>query len=148
MTLKHRILSRRKLTAFIAAGTAALAVATGGYAIADSGSGSAANPATAATTVTTATTPTAGNVIPFQQGQPTPATPVGQVPANFTDGSGTLVTGTAANKAKAAATAAYPGGTVNRVSLLSNGEYNVHMIGVNWPPHIFVNASFKVVGAE
>jgi hypothetical protein len=141
MTLKDRMLSRRKLTAFIAAGAAAVAVATGGYAIADSGSGNSA-------TATAATTPTAGKVIPFQQGQPSPATPVGQVPANFTDGSGTLVTGTAANKAKAAALAAYPGGTVNRVALLSNGEYNVHMIGVNWPHHIFVNQSFQVVGAE
>jgi hypothetical protein len=141
MTLKHRILRRRKLTRSIAAGTAAIAVAFGGYAITDSGSSSSASAATA-------NTPTAGKVIPFQQGQPSPATPVGQVPANFTDGSGTLVTGTAANKAKAAALAAYPGGTVNRVALLSNGEYNVHMIGVNWPHHIFVNQNFQVVGAE
>ena len=42
----------------------------------------------------------------------------------------------------------YPGGTVNRVVLLSNGQYNVHMIGVNWPHHVFVNQSFQVVGAE
>ncbi|MDX6727909.1 MAG: hypothetical protein QOK49_2714 [Baekduia sp.] len=40
-----------------------------------------------------------------------------------------------------------PGGTVNRVALLSGGGY-VHMIGVNWPHHIFVNQNFKVVGAE
>ena len=137
MTFKHRILSsRRKLTALIAAGTAAIAVAVGGIAIADSGSSSSANSATV------------GKVVPFHRGQPSPATPVGQVPANFTDGSGKLVTGTAANKAKAAAQAAYPGGTVNRVALLSNGEYNVHMIGVNWPHHVFVNQNFKVVSAE
>jgi hypothetical protein len=142
MTLKHRISSRRRLTSFIAAGTLAIAVATGGYAIADAGSSSSA------ASISSATTPTAGKVVPFQQGKPTPATPVGQVPANFTDGSGTLVTGTAADKAKAAAQAAYPGGTVNRVSVLSNGQYNVHMIGVNWPHHIFVNQSFQVVGAE
>jgi hypothetical protein len=142
MNLKQRMLSRRRLTAFIAAGMATIAIATGGYAIADSGSSSGAGSSSSANT------PTAGKVIPFQQGQPSPATPVGQVPANFTDGSGTLVTGTAANKAKAAALAAYPGGTVNRVALLSNGEYNVHMIGVNWPHHIFVDQSFKVVGAE
>jgi|SRR4051794_17589062 hypothetical protein len=138
MNLKHRISPRRKLTASIAAGVAAIALATGGYAVANSGSSSSAS----------ASTPTAGKVIPFDRGNPSPATPVGQVPANFTDGSGTLVTGTAANKAKAAALAAYPGGTVNRVALLSNGEYNVHMIGVNWPHHIFVSSSFKVVGAE
>jgi hypothetical protein len=136
MTIKHRILSRRKLTASIAAGAAAIALGTGGYAIANSGSSSSASAATA------------GKVVPFTRGQPSAATPVGQVPANFTDGSGTIITGTAANKAKAAALAAYPGGTVNRVALLSNGEYNVHVIGVNWPHHVFVNKSFKVVGAE
>ena len=31
---------------------------------------------------------------------------------------------------------------------LSNGEYEVHYIGVNWPHHIFVNQDFKVVGAN
>jgi hypothetical protein len=67
----------------------------------------------------------------------------------FTDGSGTLITGTAAaNKAKAAALAAFPGSTVDCVSVLSNGEYNVHLIGVNWPHHVFVTQDFKVVGAE
>jgi hypothetical protein len=136
MNLKHRILSRRKLTASIAAGVAAIALGTGGYAIANSGSSSGANSATV------------GKVIPFDRGNPSPATQVGQVPANFTPGTGKIITGPTANKAKAAALAAYPGGTVNRVVLLSNGEYNVHMIGVNWPHHVFVSTSFKVVGAE
>jgi hypothetical protein len=136
MTLKHKILSGRKLTTSIAAGAAAIALASGGYAIADSGSSSSANAATA------------GKVIPFHRGQPSPATVVGQVPANFQPGTGTIITGTAANKAKAAALAAYPGGTVNRVVLLSNGEYNVHIIAVNWPHHVFVSKDFKVVGAE
>jgi hypothetical protein len=40
------------------------------------------------------------------------------------------------------------GGVVDRVVKLSNGEYEVHTIGVNWPHHIFVNQDFKVVGAE
>jgi hypothetical protein len=136
MTFKHRIWSRRKLTTSIAAVTAAIAVAIGGYGIAASGSSSAAN------------TATAGKVIPFHRGQPSPATKVGQVPASFSAGTGKIITGTAADKAKAAALAAYPGGTVNRVVLLSDGEYNVHVIGVNWPHHVFVNQSFKVVGAE
>ena len=136
MTLKQKILSRRKLTASIAAGVAAITLGTGGYAIANSGSSSSANAATL------------GKVIPFQQGQPSPATPVGQVPANFNPGTGKIITGTAANQAKAAALAAYPGVTVNRVVLLSNGEYNVHIIGVNWPHHVFVDQNFKVVGAE
>src|SRR4051794_40618108 len=107
MTLKHRILSRRKVAASIAAGLAAIALATGGYEIANSGSSSSANAATA------------GKVIPFNRGQPSPATKVGQVPANFSPGTGTIITGTAANKAKAAALGAYPGGTVNRVVRLS-----------------------------
>jgi hypothetical protein len=141
MALKQRILSRRKLTSSIAAGTAAIAVAIGGYAVVDSGSSSAANAATANSAAL-------GKVIPFQRGQPSPATKVGQVPASFSAGTGTIVTGTAANKAKAAALAAYPGVDVNRVVLLSDGSYNVHIIGVNWPHHVFVNQSFKVVGAE
>ena len=90
----------------------------------------------------------AAKVIPFQQGAPTTAKKVGQIPANFSQGSGTIVSGTAANKATEAALAAYPGGVVNRVVKLSNGDYNVHYIGVNWPHHIFVNQNFKVIGAE
>ena len=43
--------------------------------------------------------------------------------------------------------AAYPGGSVNRVVQLSDGQYNVHIIGVNWPHHVFVNQDFKVIGA-
>jgi hypothetical protein len=90
----------------------------------------------------------AAKVIPFKQGAPTTAKKVGQIPASFSQGSGTIVGGTAANKGTEAALAAYPGGVVNRVVKLSNGEYNVHYIGVNWPHHIFVNQTFKVIGAE
>jgi hypothetical protein len=73
---------------------------------------------------------------------------VGQIPANYTEGSGTIVSGTTADKATEAALAAYTGGVVDRVVQLSNGEYEVHNIGVNWPHHIFVNQDFQVVGAE
>jgi hypothetical protein len=93
------------------------------------------------------TTSSAAQVIPFQRGAPSTAKQVGQVPANYTEGSGTIVSGTAANKATEAALAAYPGGVVDRVVQLSTGEYEVHYIGVNWPHHIFVNQDFKVVGA-
>jgi hypothetical protein len=86
-------------------------------------------------------------VIPFQRGAPTTSKQVGQIPANYSQGSGTIVSGTAANKATEAALAPYPGGIVDRVVKLSNGEYEVHMIGVNWPHHVFVNQNFKVVGA-
>jgi hypothetical protein len=104
--------------------------------------------ATAGNDSATASTTTTAKVIPFQRGQPTPRKVVGHVPPGWTPGSGTVVTGTAANKAKAAAVAAYQGGTVNRVVLLSNGDYNVHIIAVNWPHHVFVNKDFKVIAAE
>jgi hypothetical protein len=91
---------------------------------------------------------TATTVVPFQRGTPTDSKQVGQIPANWSQGQGTIISGTAANKATEAALAAYPGAVVDRVVLLSNGEYNVHYIGVNWPHHVFETASFEVVGAE
>jgi hypothetical protein len=90
----------------------------------------------------------AATVVPFQRGAPTTSKQDGQIPANYSQGSGTIVSGTAADKATEAALAAYPGGIVDRVVKLSNGEYEVHYIGVNWPHHIFVNQSFTVVGAN
>jgi hypothetical protein len=90
----------------------------------------------------------AAGVVPFQRGAPSTSKQVGQIPANYSQGSGTIVSGTAANKATEAALAAYPGGVVDRVVQLSNGEYEVHNIGVNWPHHVFVNQEFKVVGAN
>jgi membrane-bound inhibitor of C-type lysozyme len=91
---------------------------------------------------------TSSKVIPFKRGAPSTSKQVGQIPANYKEGSGTIVNGTTANKATKAALAAYPGGVVDRVVKLSNGEYEVHNIGVNWPHHIFVNHDFKVVGAD
>src|SRR5436309_577916 len=90
----------------------------------------------------------AAGVIPFQPGTPSTSKQVGQIPANYSQGSGTIVSGTTANKATEAALAAYPGGVVDRVVQLSNGEYEVHNIGVNWPHHVFVNQAFQVVGAN
>ena len=91
---------------------------------------------------------TASTVIPFERGTEADSKEVGQIPANWSQGQGTIVSGTAASKATEAALAAYPGAVVDRVVLLSNGEYNVHYIGVNWPHHVFETASFEVVGAE
>jgi hypothetical protein len=90
----------------------------------------------------------AAGVIPFKQGAPAAAAQVGQIPANYTEGSGTIVSGTAADQATQAALAAYPGGVVDRVVQLSDGTYEVHDIGVNWPHHIFVNQDFTVAGAN
>ncbi|HEY8763205.1 MAG TPA: hypothetical protein VIM18_03365 [Solirubrobacteraceae bacterium] len=97
---------------------------------------------------TNSTSKTSSKVIPFKPGAPSTSKQVGQIPANYKQGSGTIVSGTTANKATKAALAAYPGGVVDRVVKLSNGEYEVHNIGVNWPHHVFVNKNFKVVGAN
>jgi hypothetical protein len=128
----------RKAITVTAAGAAVVAVAGGSYGIVNATTGSGSSTASAAT----------GKVVPFQRGQPSAKTAVGQVPQGWTPGSGTIVTGTNASKAKAAAVAAYPGATVNRVVLLANGDYNVHVIAVNWPHHVFVSPDFKVIGAE
>ena len=91
---------------------------------------------------------TAATVVPFEKGAAETSKQVGQIPATYSQGSGTIVSGTTAKRATQAALAAYPGGIVDRVVMLSNGEYEVHNIGVNWPHHIFVDQDFKVVGAE
>ena len=87
-------------------------------------------------------------MVPFQRGAAETSKQAGQIPASYSQGSGTIVSGTTANKATEAALTAYPGGIVDRVVKLSNNEYEVHYIGVNWPHHVFVNQDFKVVGAN
>jgi hypothetical protein len=123
----------RKLTRSIAIGTAAIAVAISGYAIANSSSSSNGVSGTA-------------NAAPLAQPGPNQRV-VGQVPQNWHSGSGMIITGAAANKAEAAALAKYPGGTVNRVLKLSDGSYAVHMIKISWPHHVFVSENFTVTGA-
>ena len=88
------------------------------------------------------------SVISFKKGAQSASKTVGQIPASYKQGSGTIVSGTAATKATKAALTSYAGGIVDRVVRLSNGEYEVHYIGVNWPHHIFVTSNFKVVGAN
>jgi membrane-bound inhibitor of C-type lysozyme len=89
-----------------------------------------------------------GQVIPYTKGQTGSTQQVGQIPSDYTQGSGTIVSGTAATKATEAALAAYPGGIVDRVVAIGGGDYEVHYIGVNWPHHIFVNSDFQVIGAN
>jgi membrane-bound inhibitor of C-type lysozyme len=91
---------------------------------------------------------TASQVIFYQKGASGSTKKTGQIPADYTQGQGTIVTGTVADKATEAALAAYPGGIVDRVVKLGNGDYEVHNIGVNWPHHVFVNRDFKVIGAN
>ncbi len=90
---------------------------------------------------------TASQVVAFN-GTGDKSKTVGQIPASYKQGTGAILSGTTANKATEAALLAYPGGVVDRVVQLSNGEYEVHNIGVNWPHHIFVNNDFKVIGAN
>jgi hypothetical protein len=94
------------------------------------------------------TAPSAAEVVPFKRGAQSTSKQAGQIPASYVQGTGTIVSGTTANKATEAALAAYPGGVVDRVVKLSDGEYEVHNIGVNWPHHVFVNQAFTVVGAN
>jgi membrane-bound inhibitor of C-type lysozyme len=89
-----------------------------------------------------------GQVIGYSKGTQGSSEKVGTIPSDYTQGSGTLASGTTADKATEAALAVYPGGVVDRVVELSNGDYEVHNIGVNWPHHIFVNADFQVIGAD
>jgi hypothetical protein len=142
----------RKLTRFAAAGAAAVAVAVGGYAIGHS------NSSNAASGVPTHPAGQFGPRFGYAPGQQTgqalggrtgqaPEQVTGRVPAGWQPGSGTIITGAAADKAKAAAVAEYPGGTVNRVLQLSDGSYAVHRIGVPAPHHVFVSKDFKVTGA-
>ena len=86
-------------------------------------------------------------MIPFQQGVPSPTQSVGHIP-DYTEGEGTIVSGTTADRATAAAQAVVPGGVVNRVVELSGGEYEVHNISINWPHHVFVSENFRVLGWE
>jgi hypothetical protein len=90
----------------------------------------------------------AAKVSSFKRGTQGASKSVGEIPASYQEGSGTIVSGTTAAKAAAAALTDYAGGIVDRVVRLSNGEYEVHYIGANWPHHIFVNRDFKVVGAN
>ena len=93
-------------------------------------------------------TTVSSQVVPFQQGTTSTSKTIGQIPADYSQGQGTIVTGSTAYQAAQAALAQYPGGVVDRVVQLSGGEYEVHFIGVNWPHHVFVNQSFQVIGAN
>jgi hypothetical protein len=141
----------RKLTRYIAAGAATVAVAVGGIAIGNSNSSNGASGTTNAPQVAGPGqgAPRAG--APGQGGAQAGAqdlTPVsGQIPKNWRPGTGTIITGAAADKAKAAALATKYPGTVNRVLKLSDGSYVVHLIATSGPHHVFVSKDFKVTGA-
>jgi hypothetical protein len=141
-------MASRKLTRSIAAGAAAVAVAVGGVAIGNAISSNGAGTATAAQTAapTQAAAPSQA-ITPGQPHAPSQPTQSGQIPQGWTAGSGTIITGAAADKAKAAALAAGYKGTVNRVLKLSDGSYAVHFIATSGPHHVFVSEHFKVTGS-
>jgi Domain of unknown function (DUF5666) len=93
-------------------------------------------------------TPTAAEVVPLERGTPSTSKQAGQIPASYVQGSGAIATGSTADRATEAALAAYPGGIVDRVVKLSNGDFEVHNIGVGWPHHVFVSSTFEVLGAD
>jgi hypothetical protein len=130
----------RKLTRSIAIGTAAIAAVIGAYAIANPSSSNASGTANAAALTQPAQNQRVG------AGQNNERV-VGQIPQNWRPRTGAIITGAAANKAKAVALAKYPGGTVNRVLKFSDGSYAVKFIKISWPHHVFVSKTFNVTGA-
>jgi hypothetical protein len=137
----------RRLTTYLAAGAAAIAVAIGAYTAGNLGSGSS-TAAPAAPAASTAASPGPRTTpAPGAADGPVPAAVYGRVPQGWHPGSGTPITGTAADKAKAAALAKFPGGTVNRVLRLGDGSYAVHIIGTSGPHHVFVSKGLTVTGA-
>ena len=148
------LMPSRKITSSLVVGVAVVAVAGGGYGIvratsssspAVPGSGSAGGPVSGGDASNARSGPAAGGA----SGTVSSVSSTSFIMTTATgQGSGTITSGAAANKATEAALAAYPGGIVDRVVKLSNGDYNVHYIGVNWPHHIFVDQDFNVIGAE
>jgi hypothetical protein len=64
----------------------------------------------------------AANVIAFKSPNQSESKSVGQIPASYKQGTGTIVSGTAATKGTEAALSSYAGGVVDRVVRLSSGE--------------------------
>ena len=78
----------------------------------------------------------------------TPAAATSSSPQGVPPGMGTTVSGAAADKAKAAALAKYPG-TAERVEKLSDGSYVVHVIQKSGGEvHVKVSKDFAVTGTE
>ena len=124
-----------KLTKYLAAGTAAVAVAVSGFAIGNASSGNG----------TSGTATPAQATAPRQGSAPDHTAQSGQLPPGWQPGSGTIITGATADKVEALAVANYPG-TVNRVLKLSDGSYAAHMFATSGPHHVFVSKDFKITG--
>jgi hypothetical protein len=92
-------------------------------------------------------TTASSDVSALQKGQQNTAQTYGMIPSDYTEGQGTIVDSSTSDKAVTAALAQYPGGIVDRVVQLPDGDYEVHDIGTNMH-HIFENSSFQVIGAN
>ena len=91
---------------------------------------------------------TAATVVPFQKGAAETSKEVGQIPASYSQGSGTIVSGTTANKATKPRWRLIPVGIVD-------GCREAEQRRIRGPQHrrelaalLFVNQDFKVVGAN
>ncbi|MEY9861094.1 hypothetical protein ABH935_006734 [Catenulispora sp. GAS73] len=87
------------------------------------------------------------DVTAVHQGQQNASQSYGTIPTDYTEGQGTIVGAGTANQAVQTALQKYPGGIVDRVVQLPDGDYEVHDIGTNIH-HIFENSSFQVIGAN
>jgi hypothetical protein len=145
--LKVFIFSKRSI--LVAGAIAATVIVGGSFVIPTAISRSPTTTVSASSSggVLTGASGTGGNG-PSAWPRPAAGGPVGTIPSDYTKGQGTLASRTTAKKAAEAALAVYPGGVVNRVVELGNGDYQVNYIGVNWPHYIFVNHDFHVIGAD
>ena len=124
----------RKLRTWIVVGAAAVGAALGGAALAGAATGGSTTAATTATSTATGSAPS---------GQPANAPD----PATVTHGPNeTLLTGTTADKVKATALAAVPGGTIIRVETDSAGSpYEAHVTKSDGSQvTVKIDADFKV----
>lgn len=92
-------------------------------------------------------TTASSDVTGMQQGQKNTSQAYGTIPSDYVEGQGTIVGAGTSDEAVASALQQYPGGIVDRVVLLADGDYEVHDIGTNIH-HIFENSSFQVIGAN
>jgi len=87
------------------------------------------------------------DVAAVHQGQQNTSQSYGTIPSDYTEGQGTIVGAGTANQAVQTALQKYPGGIVDRVVQLPDGDYEVHDIGTNIH-HIFEDSDFQVIGAN
>jgi hypothetical protein len=92
-------------------------------------------------------TTASSDVTALQQGQQNTSQSYGTIPSDYTEGQGTIVGAGATDEAVGTALQKYPGGVVDRVVQLADGDYEVHDIGTNIH-HVFENSSFQVIGAN